>query len=49
MQSLKKRFDKIFTRKTEFASLDLALKRLHRNKSEFLLVLKRPDIPLRNN
>ncbi len=48
-QSLKKRFDEIFTRKTRFASLDLALKRPHRNKSELLLVLKRPDIPLHNN
>ncbi|VEN74869.1 conserved hypothetical protein [Candidatus Desulfarcum epimagneticum] len=48
-RSLEKRFDEIFTRKTGFASLDLALKRLWRNKSELLLVLKRPDIPLHNN
>jgi len=47
--SLEKRFDEIFTRKTGFVSLDLALKRLWRNKSELLLVLKRPDIPLHNN
>jgi len=48
-KDLENRFDDIFTRKTGFASLDLALKRLHRNKSELLLVLHRPDIPLHNN
>ena len=30
-------------------SLDLALKRLHRNKAELLLVLEHPEIPLHNN
>ena len=29
--------------------MDLALKRIFNNKSELLLVLKRPDIPLHNN
>ena len=48
-KDLESRFDDIFTRKTGFASLDLALKRLYRNKSELLLVLHRPDIPLHNN
>jgi len=43
------RFDELFTRKTGFASLDQALKRIHQNKSELLLVLDRPDIPLHNN
>jgi hypothetical protein len=46
---LNKRFDKIFKQKTGYASLDLALKRIFNNKSELLLVLKRPDIPLHNN
>lgn len=46
---LETRFDKIFTRKTGFASMDLALKRIYENKSELLLVLNRPDIPLHNN
>ena len=46
---LETRFDKIFTRKTGFASLDIALKRIYQNKSELLLVLNRPDIPLHNN
>ena len=46
---LEARFDKIFTRKTGFASLDMALKRIYKNKSELLLVLNRPDVPLHNN
>ena len=46
---LKRRFDKIFKQKTGYAALDLALKRIFNNKSELLLVLKRPDIPLHNN
>ena len=46
---LENRFDELFTPKTGFAILDLALKRIHLNKSELLLVLERPDIPLHNN
>ena len=46
---LETRFDSIFTRKTGFASLDIALKRIYQNKSELLLVLDRPDVPLHNN
>jgi len=42
-------FDKIFTQTTASASLNLALKRIYSNKSELLLVLERPDIPLHNN
>ena len=42
-------FDNIFLAKTCFATLNQALKRLHKNKSELLLVLQRPDIPLHNN
>jgi len=42
-------FDKIFTQTTASASLNLALKRIYNNKSELLLVLERPDIPLHNN
>ena len=30
-------------------TLNLALRRMHRNKAELLLVLERPDIPLQNN
>ena len=46
---LENRFNTIFTRKTGFATLDMALKRIYLNKSELLLVLKRPDVPLHNN
>lgn len=46
---LEQRFEEIFTTQTCFATLNLALKRLYRNKSELLLVLQRPDLPLHNN
>jgi hypothetical protein len=46
---LETRFNSIFTHKTGFASLDLALKRIYQNKSELLLVLNRPEVPLHNN
>jgi len=46
---LEARFDAIFTTKTCYATLNQALDRIHRNKSELLLVLDRPDIPLHNN
>ncbi len=46
---LEKRFNELFTRKTDYATLNQALKRIHKNKSELLLVLERPDIPLHNN
>lgn len=47
--ALETRFDEIFTTQTCFATLNQALKRLHQNKSELLLALDRPDIPLHNN
>ena len=47
--TLRERFDAIFTQHTGFQTLNLALKRLHANKEELLLVLERPDIPLHNN
>jgi len=47
--ALEARFDEIFTTRTCFVTLNQALKRLHNNKSELLLVLERPDIPLHNN
>ena len=46
---LEARFDELFTHKTCFMSLNLALGRIHKNKSELLLVLERPDISLHNN
>jgi hypothetical protein len=47
--SLQTRFDNIFTRKTGFVTLDRLLARLHANKSELLMVLERPEIPLHTN
>lgn len=46
---LDKRFDKIFSLKTCYETLNQALKRISKNKSELLLVLEYPDIPLHNN
>jgi len=46
---LEQRFDDIFSTKTCYASLNLALNRIKNNKSELLLVLKHPDLPLHNN
>ncbi len=42
-------FDRIFKRKTGYATLDNLLKRLRGRKEELLLVLKRPEIPLNTN
>ena len=47
--AIEAQFDKIFTQKTCFASLNNALNRLYRNKPELLRVLDFPDIPLHNN
>ena len=46
---LSARFDRIFGLKTGFATLDRLLARLRANKSELLMVLERPDIPLHTN
>jgi hypothetical protein len=46
---LNEMFDEIFTQKTASATLNNALNRIYRNKSELLMVLQRPDIPLHNN
>ncbi len=47
--ALRARFNRIFKRRTGFATLDRLLDRLHANKSELLLVLDRPEIPLHTN
>jgi len=47
--ALRPRFDRIFKRRTGFATLDRLLARLHANKAELLMVLDRPDIPLHTN
>jgi len=46
---LEKMFEKIFSSQTASATLNVVLKRVYDNKSELLLVLDRPDIPLHNN
>jgi hypothetical protein len=46
---LRARFDRIFTRKTGFVTLDRLLARLRANKNELLRVLDRPEIPLHTN
>ncbi len=43
------RFDRIFGHKTGFATLDRLLARLRASKSELLMVLERPEIPLNTN
>jgi hypothetical protein len=47
--ALRARFDRIFLRRTGFATLDRLLTRLHANKAELLMVLDRPEIPLHTN
>src|SRR5262245_36134614 len=46
---LTRRFEKIFSTRTSFATLDKLLSRLKAQKSELLMVLERPDIPLHTN
>jgi Transposase IS66 family len=47
--ALRARFDRIFRRRTGFATLDRLLARLYANKAELLMVLDRPEIPLHTN
>jgi hypothetical protein len=48
-RELRVRFDRIFRRRTGFATLDRLLQRLHANKEKLLLVLDRPEVPLHTN
>jgi hypothetical protein len=47
--TLRARFDRIFKRRTGFVTLDRLLARLHANKTELLMALDRPKIPLHTN
>jgi hypothetical protein len=47
--ALKQRFERLFTTRTGFATLDRLLARLHANGAELLVALDRPDIPLHTN
>ncbi len=46
---MRARFDRIFTRKTGFVTLDRLLVRLYANKAELLMVLDSPEVPLHIN
>jgi hypothetical protein len=46
---LDKRFERLFSTRTGFATLDRLLQRLRANKDELLLALERPNIPLHTN
>ena len=46
---LRSQFDRIFKRRTGYATLDHLLKRLLGRKDELLRVLERPEIPLNTN
>ena len=47
--ALRMRFERIFRRRTGYATLDRLLARLHERKAELLRVLDRPEIPLHTN
>lgn len=49
MAELEARFTAIFTQRTDYATLNGILKRLHAHQSEMLLVLRRPEAPLHTN
>jgi hypothetical protein len=48
-EDIEARFEELCAARTSFATLRQALKRLHRNKAELLLVLEKPWLPLHNN
>ena len=48
-RALSRRFDRIFTARTAFVTLDRLLARLRADKDDLLVALERPDIPLHTN
>jgi hypothetical protein len=48
-QAISQGFDHLCATQTDFETLNQALKRLHHNKAELLLVLEKPWLPLHNN
>jgi hypothetical protein len=48
-QQIERSFDSLFQRRTSFESLNLALRRIHTNRVELLMVLDHPELPLHNN
>lgn len=49
IKPIEEQFDNIFNQKTEFETINKALRLIHEDKHMLLLVLKRPEIPLHNN
>jgi hypothetical protein len=47
--ALDRDFNRLFRRRTGFAELNDALRRIHEKRDDLLLVLDRPEIPLHNN
>ncbi len=47
--ALERDFEQLFRRRTGFADLNEALRRIHEKRADLLLVLERPEIPLHNN
>jgi hypothetical protein len=47
--ALERDFDRLFRRRTGFADLNEALRRIHAKRNDLLLVLEHPEIPLHNN
>ena len=47
--ALERDFERLFRRRTGFAELNEALRRIHEKRADLLLVLDRPEIPLHNN
>ena len=48
-KALEEKFEKIFTQKTEFESINKALALIYATKKGLLMVLDRPEVPLHNN
>jgi len=46
---LERDFDRLVRRRTGFADLNEALRRIYQKRADLLLVLERPEIPLHNN
>lgn len=46
---LERDFDRLFLKRTGYADLNEALRKIHAKKDNLLLVLERPEIPLHNN
>jgi len=48
-EKIETEFNRIFTQKTSFVCMNLALCRIHKKKNELLLFLDHPSVPVHNN